>query len=52
MAAGYLTNGRVRSYFIDDHGDEINVGFYADGDYHGLYLSGKHDLDVSALYPL
>lgn len=30
---GFITGGLVRSSFIDQQGDEITVGFYAEGDY-------------------
>lgn len=30
---GFITNGLVRSFFVNQAGDEINVGFYAEGDY-------------------
>lgn len=30
---GFITNGLVRSFFIDNNGNEITVGFYAEGDY-------------------
>lgn len=32
-AIGFLTEGLVRSFYIDDTGNEITVGFYAEGDY-------------------
>ncbi len=30
---GFITGGLVRSFFVNQAGDEINVGFYAEGDY-------------------
>jgi len=30
---GFITTGLVRSFFVNQNGDEINVGFYAEGDY-------------------
>lgn len=30
---GFITKGLVRSFFIDGDGNEITVGFYAEGDY-------------------
>jgi CRP-like cAMP-binding protein len=30
---GFITCGLVRSFFFNQAGDEINVGFYAEGDY-------------------
>jgi CRP/FNR family transcriptional regulator, anaerobic regulatory protein len=32
-AIGFITNGLVRSFFIDQDGNEITVGFYSEGDY-------------------
>jgi CRP-like cAMP-binding protein len=32
-AIGYITKGLIRSFFIDQEGNEITVGFYAEGDY-------------------
>lgn len=32
-AIGFLTSGLVRSFYIDDDGNEITVGFYAEHDY-------------------
>lgn len=32
-AIGYIAQGLVRSFFIDQAGNEITVGFYAEGDY-------------------
>jgi CRP/FNR family transcriptional regulator len=32
-AIGFIAEGLVRSYFIDQDGNEITVGFYAEGDY-------------------
>ena len=32
-AIGYVVKGLVRSFFIDQDGNEINVGFYSEGDY-------------------
>lgn len=32
-AIGYIASGLVRSFFIDQAGNEITVGFYAEGDY-------------------
>jgi CRP/FNR family transcriptional regulator len=32
-AIGFITTGLVRSFFIDDSGVEITVGFYAEGEY-------------------
>ncbi|WP_276481582.1 Crp/Fnr family transcriptional regulator [Paraflavitalea pollutisoli] len=32
-AIGYIAHGLVRSFFIDQEGHEITVGFYAEGDY-------------------
>lgn len=30
---GFIAKGLVRSFFIDNEGNEITVGFYAEGDY-------------------
>lgn len=30
---GFVINGLVRSFFVDQNGNEITVGFYAEGDY-------------------
>ncbi|OQP44797.1 cAMP-binding protein [Niastella yeongjuensis] len=30
---GFIATGLVRSFFIDNNGNEITVGFYAEGDY-------------------
>ena len=32
-AIGFVAKGLVRSFFIDQDGNEINVGFYSEGDY-------------------
>ncbi len=32
-AIGFIAKGLVRSFFIDHDGNEITVGFYAEGDY-------------------
>jgi len=32
-AIGFIAQGLVRSFFIDNDGNEITVGFYAEGDY-------------------
>lgn len=32
-AIGFVVKGLVRSFFIDNNGDEITVGFYPEGDY-------------------
>lgn len=32
-AIGFIVKGLVRSFFIDPNGNEITVGFYAEGDY-------------------
>ncbi len=32
-AIGFIAKGLVRSFFIDENGNEITVGFYAEGDY-------------------
>lgn len=32
-AIGFIAQGLVRSYFIDHKGNEINIGFYSEGDY-------------------
>ena len=32
-AIGFIAEGLVRSFYIDDKGDEITVGFYAEGEY-------------------
>lgn len=32
-AIGFITKGLVRSFYIDENGDEITVGFYAEGEY-------------------
>jgi len=32
-AIGFIAKGLVRSYYVDDNGNEITVGFYAEGDY-------------------
>lgn len=32
-AIGFVTKGLVRSFYIDQEGNEITVGFYAEGDY-------------------
>lgn len=38
-AIGYVASGLVRSSFIDNDGNEITVGFYAEGDYATHYPS-------------
>lgn len=30
---GFITKGLIRSYYVDQEGNEITVGFYAEGDY-------------------
>lgn len=30
---GFISSGLIRSFFIDQNGNEITVGFYAEGDY-------------------
>ena len=30
---GFITQGLVRSFYMDENGDEITVGFYAEGEY-------------------
>lgn len=32
-AIGFITEGLVRSFYIDNNGNEITVGFYKEGDY-------------------
>lgn len=32
-ALGFITEGLVRSFFVDQHGNEITVGFYAEAEY-------------------
>lgn len=32
-ALGFIVQGLVRSFYIDDQGNEITVGFYKEGDY-------------------
>ncbi|WP_284653261.1 Crp/Fnr family transcriptional regulator [Flavobacterium terrisoli] len=32
-AIGFITKGLVRSFYIDEKGDEITVGFYPEGEY-------------------
>lgn len=32
-AIGFITKGLVRSFYIDQDGNEITVGFYSEGDY-------------------
>jgi CRP/FNR family transcriptional regulator len=32
-AIGFVANGLVRSFFVDNNGNEITVGFYSEGDY-------------------
>ncbi|MBO9201799.1 MULTISPECIES: Crp/Fnr family transcriptional regulator [Niastella] len=32
-AIGFITKGLIRSFFIDQYGNEITVGFYSEGDY-------------------
>jgi len=32
-AIGFITKGLVRSFYVDQNGDEITVGFYAEGEY-------------------
>jgi len=32
-AIGFITKGLTRSFFIDQEGNEITVGFYSEGDY-------------------
>jgi len=32
-AIGFISTGLVRSFFIDDEGNERTIGFYAEGDY-------------------
>ena len=30
---GFITKGLIRSFFVDNNGNEITVGFYSEGDY-------------------
>jgi CRP-like cAMP-binding protein len=32
-AIGFIVKGLIRSFYIDDNGDEITVGFYSEGEY-------------------
>jgi CRP/FNR family transcriptional regulator, anaerobic regulatory protein len=32
-AIGFITKGLIRSFYIDENGDEITVGFYSEGEY-------------------
>ncbi|RDC56502.1 Crp/Fnr family transcriptional regulator [Pedobacter chinensis] len=36
---GFIVNGLVRSYFVDDDGDEKTVGFYPENDYATHYAA-------------
>ncbi len=36
---GFITRGLIRSFYIDDNGNEITVGFYAEGTYATHYAS-------------
>lgn len=38
-AIGFIAKGLVRSSFIDNNGNEITVGFYAEGDYATHYAA-------------
>jgi len=38
-AVGYIISGLVRSFYVDNDGNEITVGFYAEGDYVTHYAS-------------
>lgn len=38
-ALGFIANGLVRSFYIDDEGNERTVGFYAENDYATHYHS-------------
>jgi CRP/FNR family transcriptional regulator len=38
-AIGFIAKGLIRSFFIDQDGNEITVGFYAEGDYATHYPS-------------
>ncbi|MGC4100403.1 Crp/Fnr family transcriptional regulator [Ferruginibacter sp.] len=38
-AIGFIAKGLVRSFFIDDEGNEITVGFYAEADYATHYAA-------------
>jgi CRP/FNR family transcriptional regulator, anaerobic regulatory protein len=43
-AIGFIAKGLVRSFFIDQNGNEITVGFYSEGDYathYPAYLTRK-----------
>ena len=36
---GFVAEGLVRSYYVDQNGDEINTGFYSEGNYATHYAS-------------
>lgn len=38
-AIGFIAKGLVRSFFIDQEGNDITVGFYSEGDYATHYTS-------------
>ena len=38
-AIGFITKGLIRSFFIDQEGNDITVGFYSEGDYATHYPS-------------
>ena len=38
-AIGFITKGLIRSFFIDQEGNDITVGFYSEGDYATHYAS-------------
>lgn len=38
-AIGFITKGLIRSYYVDQEGNEITVGFYAEGEYATHYAS-------------
>lgn len=46
-AIGFIAAGLTRSFFIDEQGNEINVGFYSEGDYathYPAFITRKHSL--------
>lgn len=52
---GFITEGLVRSFYIDKNGNEITVGFYKEGDYvthYPAFLMGKPSLySIQCLEP-
>lgn len=55
-AVGFIAEGLVRSFYIDDNGNEITVGFYKEGDYathyHAFLLRQPSLYSIQCLEPV